>query len=87
MDILRDLSGLPVGTFLQGAREETSFKKQWLFRLNSTSNKRDSINKQVSRKEKAEIEKKEEEWYYTGKSWKYLIFTDKHILFLLLLIE
>lgn len=47
--------------FYQRAREETSFKTQWLFGLNSTSNKRDNINKQVSGKEKAEIEKKEEE--------------------------
>jgi len=47
--------------FYQHAREEASFKKQWLFGLNSTSNKRDGINKQVRGKEKAEIEKKEEE--------------------------
>lgn len=45
----------------QCARKETSFKKQWLSGLNSTSNKRDDINKQVRGKEKAEIEKKEEE--------------------------
>ena len=71
--------------FYQRAREEASFKKQWLFGLNSTSNKRDGINKQVRGKEKAEIEKKEEEEYYTGRSWKHLIFTEKHIFFLLLL--